>query len=191
MSTYEKIEIVPYNNVWEQWFIEIQSLLKDSLGQLAVSVEHIGSTSVPGLGAKNRIDVQVTVKDLSENTKHLLDEALLKNGFKKTEYSRDHVPAGDAASEDQWLKFFLPGKNNKISFDANIHIRKDGNANAKYAIIFRDYLKVHPNVAKTYQTLKEKLASLHPHDINAYVDIKDQACDLIIFSALEWLHHSK
>lgn len=187
MSTYTKIEIVPYNPDWPNWFQEIKELLAKTLGDLAISIDHIGSTAVPGLGSKNRIDVQVTLSEISENHKNRIDEALKKAGFKETELSRDHRPLGDNSSDEEWKKLFLSCEKAPFSFDANIHFRAKGKANQAYSLLFRDYLRVHPEIAAAYQLTKENIARFHPHNIDAYVDIKDPVCDIIIHVAKEWV----
>ncbi|MGH2482027.1 MAG: GrpB family protein, partial [Ktedonobacteraceae bacterium] len=59
------ITIVPYDTNWPAAFIEVARPLRAALGDLALRIDHIGSTSVPGLAAKDIIDVQITVADLA------------------------------------------------------------------------------------------------------------------------------
>src|SRR5262245_52733029 len=61
-----RIVIDPYDPEWPVEFAGVQALIQESLGDLAIRVDHIGSTSVPGLAAKDVIDIQVTVADLND-----------------------------------------------------------------------------------------------------------------------------
>ena len=181
-----KIEIVPYNLNWPQWFLEAKLLLDKSMGDLALSIDHIGSTSVPGLGSKNRIDIQVTVAEISDSLKMKLDEKLTLAGFSQTRYESDHRPAGDQSQESHWKKFYLSGTHKELAFRANIHFRAIGSANQVYPLLFRDYLREHAHARDTYYQLKKILADYLGDDSEAYTNAKDPGCDLIMISAREW-----
>ena len=185
---YKKIEIVPYNPEWPQWFELVKTKFNEYLGPLALSIDHIGSTAVPGLGAKNRIDIQITLQDLTPKTKNSIDAALQASGLGETVFSEDHRPPLDIYSNEHWIKFFFSFlfEAPNCSFDTNIHFRVKGKANQIYALLFRDYLRSHPSTSAGYQKLKEKLAEYHPQTIQAYCDIKDSACDMIMSAAQEW-----
>jgi GrpB-like predicted nucleotidyltransferase (UPF0157 family) len=68
----------------------------------------------------------------------------------------------------------------------NLHARVLGRANQRYPLLFRDYLRAHPESARAYATLKRDLASLVPDDLDRYADVKDAVCDLIYLAAEEW-----
>ena len=68
----------------------------------------------------------------------------------------------------------------------NLHVRIAGYPNQRYPLLFRDYLKVTPLAAQAYARVKKALAHYHPDDIEAYCDIKDPVCDLIIQAAEVW-----
>ena len=69
------IIISKYNPNWAEEFESIKSSLHELLGDLALRIDHIGSTSVPGLGAKDVIDVQITVKELNNQIQQRLENA--------------------------------------------------------------------------------------------------------------------
>jgi len=188
MMNYKNIEIVPYNPEWPHWFEMIKSNLNECIGNLILSIDHIGSTSVPGLGAKNRIDIQVTVEDITTESKASIDKALKKAGIEETEFSKDHSPLHDIRTEDHWKKLYLSIHTVTLncSFHSNVHFRVKGKANHTYSLLFRDYLRCHSAAAAAYQDLKEKLAQYHTENIHAYCDIKDPACDIIMSAAQEW-----
>ena len=175
------IIIHDYQPAWPAEFELIRSSLLEILGPLALRVDHIGSTSVPGLGAKDVIDIQVTVQALTPQVK----DRLIQAGF---EYwstgTHDHVPLGEDADPRLWEKFLFTQPQGMRR--ANVHIRVAGNPNQRYPLLFRDYLRTHPNSARTVELIKRELARLHPEDLDAYYAIKDPVYDLIWDAALEW-----
>jgi GrpB-like predicted nucleotidyltransferase (UPF0157 family) len=86
------IIIHSYKTTWPEEFESILSSLLRIPGPLALRVDHVGSTSVPGLAAKDVIDIQVTVEALTPDVK----ERLVHAGYQhKPEVTQDHVPAGE------------------------------------------------------------------------------------------------
>lgn len=175
------IVIKDYDPGWIADFEQLHTDLLDVLGPLALRVDHIGSTSVPGLGAKDVIDIQVTVGELTDR----IVKKMVNAGFEhKPQNSSDHVPAGEDENPKRWEKLFFnqrPGERR-----ANIHVRVQGNLNQRYALLFRDYLRTHPHSAATVERIKRALAKHHAEDIDAYYDIKDPVYDLIWDAAQEW-----
>ena len=179
------ITISPYNGRWPQEYLQIQTALSQALGDLALRIDHIGSTSVPGLDAKDIIDVQVTVAALNEGVMH----ALIKGRFQRVrdDYC-DHVPAGADPTPENWAKFLCCEQVGQRR--ANIHIRMAGKPNQRYPLLFRDYLRAHPNSAKTVAIIKRELAKHHGNDKETYYDIKDPVYDLIWVAAQMWAEHT-
>jgi GrpB-like predicted nucleotidyltransferase (UPF0157 family) len=175
------IEIVAYNPNWPEAFEAIASVVKSGLGSLALRVDHIGSTSVPGLAAKDIIDVQVTVSRFDD----ALTQAFQALGYTlHAPISRDHQPPGYTGPESEWEKrYFQPPAGQRPT---HMHVRIAGRANQRYPLLFRDYLRVHPASASAYAALKRELASYHGEDRIAYTIIKDPVCDIIMASAEEW-----
>jgi GrpB-like predicted nucleotidyltransferase (UPF0157 family) len=175
------IIIHDYNPAWPDEFEALRSSLLEILGPLAVQVDHIGSTSVPGLGAKDVIDSQITVEALAPEVK----ERLILAGY---EYwpaiTHDHVPLGEEADPRLWAKFLF--NQPKGQRRANVHVRIDGNPNQRYALLFRDYLRAHPNSARSIELIKREIAKRHADDLEAYYDIKDPVYDLIWDAAQDW-----
>ncbi len=172
--------IKPYQPTWPAEFEAIATALTHALGPLALRIDHIGSTSVPGLGAKDIIDVQITVAALSSE----MEAALVSAGYPLTSHQSDHVPLGGDPAPDLWAKRLFkerPGERR-----ANIHVRIDGNPNQRYPLLFRDYLRAHPHSASTVELIKRELVRYHADDVEAYYDIKDPVYDLIWEAAQEW-----
>jgi GrpB-like predicted nucleotidyltransferase (UPF0157 family) len=179
----DPIEIVPYRDAWVEEFRTVARRLREGLGDVALRIDHIGSTAVPGLAAKDIIDVQVTVASLEP-------VGLIRVGLARAEFvlrddiGDDHRPPGETGPEEDWLKRYAreaPGEKR-----THIHIRQQGRRNQRYALLFRDYLRAHPHMAEAYARLKCRIAEYHRGDRDAYVEIKDPAVDLIALPAEEW-----
>jgi GrpB-like predicted nucleotidyltransferase (UPF0157 family) len=175
------IVIDDYHPSWPHEFEAIRSSLQESLGPLALQIDHIGSTSVPGLGAKDIIDIQVTVLEL---TLEIIQRLLAAGYSYRPDRTRDHVPPGEDPDLQLWSKIFFREPEGQRRM--HIHIRKAGNPNQRYALLFRDYLRAHPNAASTVELIKRQLARYHADDIDAYLAIKEPAYDLIWVAAQEW-----
>lgn len=181
MTPTPRIVIHPYDARWPGEFATVEGLLQDALGDVAVRIDHIGSTSVPGLAAKDIIDVQISVSDLDDPR---LSPALERLGATATDITRDHVPAGDESDPAAWEKrYFRPPASWRPT---HLHVRAAGRSNQRYALLFRDYLRHSTAAAAAYAEVKLSLARLHPDDVTAYYDVKDPVCDLIMDAAQRW-----
>src|SRR5262245_3967116 len=97
------IAIEPYQPEWSEQFASLGRVLREVVGDLALRIDHIGSTSVPGLLGKSIIDIQVTARALTTQ----LDEAVRGAGYERLAHiTRDHVPPGGPEDPDQWNKWF-------------------------------------------------------------------------------------
>lgn len=176
------ITIHPYKSTWKEEFIEIGTMLRKILRDLAIRIDHIGSTSVPNLDAKDIIDIQVTAESLSPE----LERALNLAGFERVlRITHDHIPPASTTDPKEWEKWIF--KPTASSRRINLHVRLQNRANQRYPILFRDYLRALPMVAQAYGKIKHELVKYHPEDdMEAYYDIKDPVCDIIIGGAEEW-----
>ena len=177
------ITIVPYDLRWPAEFEAIASPLREAARTLALRIDHIGSTSVPGLAAKDIIDVQLTVRDF-DCTPQLV-EALSSIGYTLVpENIDDHVPPLYAGPTSDWEKrYFNPPPGQRPT---HLHVRALGRPNQRYPILFRDYLRARPLASAAYAQIKLALARRHPDDKDFYYDIKDPLCDIVIDAAEEW-----
>jgi GrpB-like predicted nucleotidyltransferase (UPF0157 family) len=175
------IEIVEYESRWPDEFATIAAELRPAFGADALRVDHIGSTSVPGLAAKDIIDVQITVARFND-AEH---QALLESaGFEWAgPIVSDHCPPGMALPDPELEK--------RVAFRrtpirANVHIRIAGRFNQQYPLLCRDYLRAHPDAAMAYAAVKRALAAAFPDDVESYYAIKDPVFDVIMSGAREW-----
>jgi GrpB-like predicted nucleotidyltransferase (UPF0157 family) len=180
MNIPRPIVIVTYRPEWAAEFQAVAQPVRAALGALALRVDHIGSTSVPGLAAKDVIDLQVTVADFAPT----LQAAFERAGYTRGEHNRDHVPPGADGSAHDWEKqmYRLPAGNRPV----NLHVRRAGSANGRYALLFRDYLRAHPLAAAAYGRVKAALAQHGPTDWDLYYDVKDPVCDVVMAGAEDW-----
>jgi GrpB-like predicted nucleotidyltransferase (UPF0157 family) len=180
------ITIVEYQPRWPDEFRSIGGALREALGTAARRIDHIGSTSVPGLAAKDTIDIQLTTDDL--------DDAVIRSAMSALGYqwhddiTSDHAPPGTDTPPQQLTKR-LASRRVQTPY-VNAHVRVEGTFNQRYALLCRDYLRAHPPTAAAYAEIKRQLARYFPDDIDAYYDIKDPAFDLFMSAAPEWVEHT-
>jgi GrpB-like predicted nucleotidyltransferase (UPF0157 family) len=175
------IVIDNYNPAWPVEFEAIRRSLLEALGALALRIDHIGSTAVPRLGAKDVIDVQVTVAALTPEVR----QRLIGAGYEHWEaITQDHVPSGEDTDRALWAKLLFGQPQGRRR--ANVHVRIEGNPNQRYPLLFRDYLRAHPNSARSIELIKREIVKRHAEDVEAYYDIKDPVYDLIWDAAQEW-----
>jgi len=176
------IEIVEYRPAWAEEFAVIGSRLRAALGGRALRVDHIGSTSVPGLAAKDVIDVQVSVASLDLDLDEEVRLAFEHLGLSlNAGVASDHVPSGARGAMEDWAKRMAseqPGGRR-----THVHFRVSGKPNERYPLLFRDYLRASRSAADSYGTIKRALAARHADDVDAYYAVKDPVCDLIVHAA--------
>ncbi len=177
----DAIQIVPYNPEWPHEFAACAALLRTQLHPYCTRIDHIGSTSVPGLAAKDILDIQIAVPDFSP----ALVQKLLALGYlHRPDITGDHCPASIHFEPASWQKQFF--KTPAGARPMNIHIRRDGAENQRYALLFRDYLRTHATAAAAYAKVKLALAQRHPDDWDFYYAVKDPVCDIVWEAALAW-----
>jgi putative glutamine amidotransferase len=149
--------IGPYDPAWPARFESESARLREALGDTAVRVEHVGSTSVPGLAAKPVVDIQVSVASM----------------IPRTTYADPLVALGYRWALDPWTdehEFFSRDENGERAF--HVHVCSTGSEWERRHITFRDWLRANPADAATYEQLKRDLAEQHPRDTYTYTDRK-------------------
>jgi GrpB-like predicted nucleotidyltransferase (UPF0157 family) len=180
LQNINPIVIVAYRSEWPKEFEAIERNLQAILGESALRIDHIGSTAVPGLAAKDIIDVQVTVRDFTPDLRAAFERA----GYARLEYNQDHRPPTATGPDRDWEKqMYRPSPGGR---PINLHVRRAGSANGRYALLFRDYLRAHSLAAGAYGQAKVALAQHGPTDWDLYYDVKDPVCDIIMAGAEDW-----
>jgi GrpB-like predicted nucleotidyltransferase (UPF0157 family) len=141
------IKIVAYDPAWPAHFEAEAGALRVAFAALALRIEHVGSTSVPGLAAKAVIDIQVSVASLAAPERFLAPLAQL--GYL-------HVPMGDFDLVYPWFV-----KPHVWPSTHHVHLCVQGDEQERRHLAFRDHLRCHPEVAAEYVALKQTLAAAH------------------------------
>jgi GrpB-like predicted nucleotidyltransferase (UPF0157 family) len=157
------IELVASDPAWPARFERCRQRLADELGDTAVRIEHIGSTSVRGLDAKPVIDIQVSVVGLAN----------------EDAYAPGCVRAGyELYSRDDEHRFFTDAPPTPI--DTHVHVCEVGGAFERVHLLFRDYLRGHADARASYATMKRAAAKRWDTDRLAYTYEKsDFILDLV------------
>lgn len=141
------IELVPHDPAWAQRFGTEGARLRDAWGAQALRIDHVGSTSVPGLDAKPVIDVQLSVRTLEP---HGWARPLLQAlGY-------THVDLGDF---DRVYPYFHRPLD--WPHTHHVHLCEAGGEQERRHLAFRDFLRRHADTAGEYLALKQRLARLH------------------------------
>lgn len=175
------IEIVEANPGWADEFIEVAQNIRAIVGDAALRIDHIGSTSVPELAAKDVIDIQITVESLENQT---VVDLLVSKGYRHIERIGTDLLVGFPKGSPELKKLVM--KEPMGSRVTNIHVRELGRVNQIYPLLFRDYLRANPSVRDAYGEIKLQLASRFKDDIDAYYDIKDPYMDTVYYGAKSW-----
>jgi GrpB-like predicted nucleotidyltransferase (UPF0157 family) len=152
------VKLAPYDEMWPRLFEAEKERLLKALRGIIFEVEHIGSTAIPGLAAKPLIDMMASVKSLSDYKKAI--EPLRELGY---EYMPERVLVDRA--------FFPKGSEENRTFHLNL-VEK-GSRQWEEALLFRDYLRTHPEERNEYQCLKERLAQTFAENREMYTKGKN------------------
>lgn len=147
-----------YDANWPKQFETDAKILKEIFGHDAVAIEHIGSTSVPGMDGKSTIDMLILVDDLAAADRH--SDEMQKAGY---EYLTDYVMPDS--------RLFRQMKDNVLL--SNIHVFKKDHPHVYEMLTLRDYLRSHPEEVKEYSDLKKYLYAQYPNDYAMYRKLKD------------------
>ena len=153
------IEVVDYDPEWPKLFDAEAARLKGALGDVAVRIEHVGSTSVPGLAAKPNVDIQVSVTDVYDRDTYF--GALFGLGY-------EHVP--DPAFPD-YTFFGWPSA--KVPRTFNLHVCQADTEMERRHLAFRDRLRTDAVARDEYAALKREIALRRGNDIEGYNADKD------------------
>ena len=137
---------------------------------MAVRIEHVGSTSVPGLPAKPVIDIQVSVADV---------------GFESMYVASLERVGLQLRSRDDVHRFFRPFAEQPR--DVHVHVCETGSDWERDHVLFRDYLRVHPAARDDYAHAKRRAAELWRDDRLAYTDAKTDTVLRILEDAHRWV----
>ena len=178
----DQIALVEYDPRWPERFAAEAARVRAALSEgLVVAIEHFGSTAVPGLSAKPIIDIIVGVRSVAEARERA-------------------VPALEALGYAFWYDnpepghlFFVKGLPPNGPRTHHVHMmepetfRDPKNAGLLFwdRLLFRDYLRAHPEEAQRYEAVKRDLAQRFPEDREAYTDGKTEYVSTVMQKARE------
>ena len=167
---------------WPAEFEALAARLRAAAGREALRIDHIGSTSVPGLAAKDVIDLQVTVADIDDCGALL--SALRAIGFRRGGTIEFDEARDPGITTHQLRKRYMrePEGEKRV----HVHIRQHGMLRQRHALLFRDFLRAEPGVREGYELMKRRAAALYPRNIDAYLWLKAPIIHVIHVTAEQW-----
>ncbi len=173
----DPIVIVPYDPAWPAEFERLRQALTDCLGGLVLAIEHIGSTSVPGLAAKPILDINMVMESCADLP--AIVERLASLGY---EHEGDlGIPGREA--------FRQPPESGYMT--CHLYCSPRDSVALLRHLAFRDYLRAHPEASADYARLKQELAQCYRNDRAAYTDAKTAFVEGILAQCGESLSTDK
>jgi GrpB-like predicted nucleotidyltransferase (UPF0157 family)/GNAT superfamily N-acetyltransferase len=160
----ERVEIVPYDPAWSEAYERERQALVGALGGEVAGIEHVGSTSVPGLSAKPIVDIQIGVAQMVPA--QVFEERLQRLGYRQN-------PEADDPNRRLFYRKGVPRTH-------HLHIQPIGHGEYADRVLFRDYLRDHPEAVAAYERLKIELARRHGHDRQGYSEGKSAFIEEIL-----------
>jgi GrpB-like predicted nucleotidyltransferase (UPF0157 family)/predicted ester cyclase len=161
-----QIVLASYDPAWPDLYEQLRRRIEEAVGERALAVEHIGSTSIPGLTAKPIIDILLVVTDVTDDDEFL--PPLLDAGFVLRRREPDH----------RLLR--TPAR------DVHIHVFSAGSPEIRDYLDFRDFLRVDETSRTRYEAVKRELARLPWRDGNQYAIAKTTIVSDLLRQAREW-----
>lgn len=152
------IVVVDYDPTWPDVFAQLRAHVWPVVHDVAQTIEHVGSTAVPGLAAKPIIDMTIVVPCPCEVP--LAIERLATLGYQHRGNLGIEGREAFTRPED------VPAH--------NLYLSPPGTLGLQNQLAVRDYLRAHPDTAHAYGELKKRLAQQFPHDIESYIDGKSE-----------------
>ena len=193
-----KVVIEEYQSSWPNLFLKEQGTIAKTLQSLNPSIEHIGSTAVPGLAAKPIIDILVGLNNSEDLNKTILP--LQNEGYT---YVKKYEP--------QWptRRFFIRLNSSTLTIPSivdtqdsyiigkdfissvHVHIIVKNTEDWHRHLAFRDFLRAHSSISENYGKLKKQLSALEFTDMNEYNEAKNNFVKQTEQIALEWYWQNK
>lgn len=161
------VHLQPYHPVWKSMFERDEAQLQNVIGAYVVDIQHVGSTSIVGLDAKPMIDIAIGVATFDH-----VDE--IASELKTLGYLRLRVKL------DGKVVF---AKDTDMGRTHYLHLEIYNGVHWNAHLLFRDYLRAHPEVVESYLQLKRELAVQFSDDVKSYTDSKKAFVDAILAQA--------
>jgi len=164
----QPVEVVAYDPRWPQWYEQERDRIAAALGEGAVAIEHVGGTAVPGLPAKPVIDIMVGVPDIERAGQAVA--GLINLGYQYVPELESQLP------ERRYFRHGMPETH-------HVHMVALSSDFWEEHLLFRDYLRSHPQAAEEYGKLKRGLAGRFRLDRAAYRAGKLPFIDTVVAAA--------
>jgi GrpB-like predicted nucleotidyltransferase (UPF0157 family) len=165
------VRIVDYDPAWPALADAELRRLKAALGEVAVRLEHIGSTGVSGLAAKPILDLQLSVAAIKPRERYV--EPLERLGYL-------FVPAPESPEHHFFAR---PPERPRTH---HLHVCEAGSEHEFRHVAVRDFLRAHDDEAASYAALKRQAVARHPQDRLAYIEGKDEYVAALEERAVAW-----
>jgi GrpB-like predicted nucleotidyltransferase (UPF0157 family) len=142
----DPVEIVPYTPEWPRLFARLAEDLRGALGPVALRIDHVGSTAVPGLAAKPIIDIQISVANFEPLDAYRAPLASLGYTFR-------------ADNPERTKRYFREPRGSRRT---HLHVRRAGSFSEQASLLFRDYLRAHGQARMEYAAVKQAAAARYP-----------------------------
>jgi GrpB-like predicted nucleotidyltransferase (UPF0157 family) len=168
------ITVVSYDPAWPVIFGQLGPQLRAALGGVALRIDHLGSTAVPGLAAKPIVDIQISVERLEPVEPFRLP--LEATGFLYR-----------TSNTERTKRYFRepPGQRR-----THIHVRRAGSFSEQFPLLFRDFLRADPAAALDYGRRKRALAARFTNDRRGYLEAKLPITWEVLRRADQWAQHT-
>ena len=160
-----KVTVLPYDPAWKDAFCRIRQDLEQALGELALCIEHVGSTSVEGLSAKPCIDIDVVIQDYGCFNRVV--ENLEKAGY----FHEGNLGIPDREAFGYRDKPHL--------MNHHLYVCPQNSRELHRHLTFRDFLRKNPEAVRVYSQVKEDAARLFPEDIDGYMAHKAPCIEML------------
>ena len=167
MEAKSPVYVVPYDPAWPQWYEEEKARLQADIGAYVHSIEHMGSTAVPGLAAKPVIDILIGVHSLADAAQFI--PPLVTRGYEYVQRYESEMP----------FRRYLHRKIEGVHTH-HLHMVEPQTQFYRSQLAFRDYLRQHPQACREYADLKLALAERYRNDRVAYTDAKSDFINAIL-----------
>lgn len=165
--------LLPYDPQWADTFKQIKADLLVIFGDLAIDIQHFGSTSIAGMDAKPIIDVMVIVSDIAKVDD--LNPRMERAGYR---------PKGENGMPGR--RYFQKFHSDGVNHTQHIHCYEKDNPAAVDELMFRDYLRVDPASFEAYRQVKREASAKFRHSPIEYTDFKTECVKAIMKKAKEY-----
>lgn len=180
----EPLTLAASDPAWARRGERVCARVAAALPGKGIRVDHIGSTAVPGLLAKDVVDVQVGIRRLADADSPGFVGALLRAGYLRTVDNVTDTPHPAGADPARWGKRYFGGQDPGCI--VHLHVREIGSAGYEFALAFRDWLRAVPAARQEYAAVKQALAA-RLDSTSAYASAKEPWFDTAYPLVRQWV----